>query len=285
MGVDFGAAEFVLAHGFAEAALDHGRAGHEQLAAVFHHQREMGNRRAHRAESRDRTHAGANHRHMAHQFHRRVESMQRGDIRIANQLDRLDTASAAAAVYEADQRQAHFQGVFLAVTGLVADLGVGRAAAHGEVVAADDHAPAIDFRRAKHEIGRRERLALARIVVLRAAGDGADLVKTACVHQPVDAFAHRQAIIVVLALDALGSAHLPGDGFPLAQFVDFLLPGHRGQCSATIFMQVCNISPPGFTYRFRREAAAPDFGTRTYSRSAVVYSANKSATGNLRSPE
>ena len=166
---------------------------------------------------------------MAHQFHRRVESVQRGNIGITHQLDRLDAAPAAAAVDQADQRQAHFKGVFFAVTGFVADLCVGRAAAHGEIIAADDHAPAIDVRRAEHEIGRHERLALARIVVFRAAGDGADLVKTAFVHQPVDAFAHRKAIIVVLALDALGPAHLPGDGFPLAQFVNFLLPGHRGQ--------------------------------------------------------
>ena len=109
------------------------------------------------------------------------------------------------------------------------DGGVGRAAAHGEVVAADDHRPPVEPRPTEHEVGRRELDELAGVgVVGGPAGEGADLVEAARVAEGVDALAHGQLARGVLALDLVLPAHAPGERLAAAELLDLRLPRHGG---------------------------------------------------------
>src|SRR5262249_51135103 len=110
---------------------------------------------------------------------------------------------------------------------LFLDRGVGRAAAHREVVAADDDRAAIDFPAAEDEIGGRERLQIVGRVVGGLAGDLADLVKRARIDELGDAFADRHAAARVLAFYAPGPAELLRHRFTPPQLVHLRLPGHR----------------------------------------------------------
>jgi hypothetical protein len=106
------------------------------------------------------------------------------------------------------------------------DGGVGRATAHGEVVARHDHGPAVDAGAAHNAVRRRELGQLVVGVVLGLAGNGADLVEAALVDQPVDALTHREPAAVVLPFDLVRPAHLARHAFARAQLVEFRLPGH-----------------------------------------------------------
>ena len=131
-----------------------------------------------------------------------------GRLERPRRLDGLDRAAAAGALDDADDRQAQLVGHALGQDRLHRDGGVGRAAAHREVVAQHDHRAAVDLRSPHHAVGRRELGQLVVGVVLGLAGDGADLVEAALVDQPVDALAHREPAAVVLALHLVGPAHL-----------------------------------------------------------------------------
>ena len=67
-----------------------------------------------------------------------------GHVGEAHRLERLDAAAAAGAVDEAHERDAQLVREPLGLDHLLPDRGVGGAAAHGEVVALDDRAPAVD---------------------------------------------------------------------------------------------------------------------------------------------
>ena len=98
---------------------------------------------------------------------------------------------------------------------------------HGEVVAAYRHGAAVDAAAAHDEVGRHEVGEVAGLVVLRLAGDGADLVERAGIEQALDALAHGELAAVMLALDLVGAAHAVRQLFAAAQVVDLGLPAHR----------------------------------------------------------
>ncbi len=60
--------------------------------------------------------------------------------------------------------------------------------------------------------------------VLRAARKRADLVEAAGIEQRVDPLAHRELSAIVLALDLVRPAHLPGERLAAAQFLDVGFP-------------------------------------------------------------
>ena len=109
---------------------------------------------------------------------------------------------------------------------LCRDRGIGRAAAHGEIVADHDHGAAVDLAAAEHAVRRRQVLEFAVLVVFGDAGDGADLVEGILVDQPVDALANGEPALVMLALDLVNASHLARERFAPGEVVEFRLPVH-----------------------------------------------------------
>ena len=103
---------------------------------------------------------------------------------------------------------------------------VGGAATDGEVLAADDHAPPVDHREAA-DVGQRLEVDELAVLVLAVTGEPADLVEAARVGDRVDALADRELAELVLAADALLTAHLQGKPSPLVQLVELRLPISR----------------------------------------------------------
>ena len=114
----------------------------------------------------------------------------------------------------------------LGVVALGTDRRVGRAAAHGEVVAGHDDRSTVDLGRPEHEVRRRERDQLAVVVVRADPGNGADLVERAGVDETLDALANGQLAEFVLTSDLVGTAHRLRHLRATAQLVDLGLPGH-----------------------------------------------------------
>ena len=110
-----------------------------------------------------------------------------------------------------------------AISGLLRDGRIGRAAAHGEVVADHHHRPAVDAAAAEHAVGRRHVLQPAVRVVLAVARRCAPTSwKLPASTSRVDALAHRQPAAVVLALDLVGARPSPAaSALRRAQFVEF----------------------------------------------------------------
>jgi hypothetical protein len=109
---------------------------------------------------------------------------------------------------------------------LLEDGRVGRTAAHGEVVAGHDDGPAADAGAAHHEVRGREAHHAA-VVVLGAAGQGADLVERARVHECGDALADSEPAGFVLAGDLVVAAHTRGQLGATPQLVELGIPGHE----------------------------------------------------------
>ena len=97
---------------------------------------------------------------------------------------------------------------------------VGRAAAHGEVVATDHHRPAIDAASAGHEVGRSERGELAAVVVDSSPGERSDFVERTGIEQPLDPLSNSQPAGLMLPLDVRGAAHLARDRLAPPNLVD-----------------------------------------------------------------
>src|SRR6185436_10307032 len=226
--LDLPAAELVLGELLAEA-LDHRRAGDEERREILHHDRVVRRGEVGGAEAGDRAEAERHARDRRHVAHDPLPAVDPRHIGAARRLDRLHGAAAAGALDQSDQRQAQVVGHPLALVVLAANGRVGRAAAHGEVVAADHDRPPVDLGAAEHEVRRRERDEIILRVVSRAAGDLADLVEAAGVGELGDALENRQAAAVVLALHALGPAQLRGELLAAPQLVQLLLPVHAAR--------------------------------------------------------
>ncbi len=224
--VDGAAAELLLGHRLAEAG-NHRRAGDEHLRPFPHDQRIVAGRHPRRAEPGDRPEREGDHGHRPHVVDDEIPRRIRGYVRVAVALQRAHRAAAAGTLDEADQRQPQLVRHLLGGDLLGLDPGVGGAAAHREIVADDDDAPPVEAGPAEHDVGGSEGLEAAAGTVLRLAGDGADLVQAARVDQRVDALAHGEAAVVVLALDLLRPAHLARQGLAPAQLRDFRLPTPR----------------------------------------------------------
>jgi hypothetical protein len=175
----------------------------------------------HRAER------GGDHRHGGQVAHHHVEARQRRHVGEAHVLQRLDAAPAAGAVHQPDERQPQLVGHPLGVDRLLPDRRVRSPAAHGEVIALHDRAPAFDPPLADHDVGGREVHELAVVAVDALAGDRSGLVEAVAVEQALDPLAHRQAPRGVLALHALLAAETPGELLPTAKLLELWLPAHR----------------------------------------------------------
>jgi aryl-alcohol dehydrogenase (NADP+) len=125
-----------------------------------------------------------------------------------------------------DQRQPELAGHPLAHVVFSLDGCVRRPAAHREVVAAHDDGAPVHFGPPEHEVGRREALELVLLVVGRPAGDLADLVEGAGVHQLGDPLADRVTSAVVLSPDALGAAELLRELLAPPELIQLRLPVH-----------------------------------------------------------
>ena len=76
-----------------------------------------------------------------------------------------------------DQRHLELAGKMLGVDALAQSCGIGRPAADGEVLAANNTAPTVDPAEADDEVGRREATELAGVVVFRPAGRLAEFLE------------------------------------------------------------------------------------------------------------
>ena len=107
---------------------------------------------------------------------------------------------------------------------LAPDGRVGRPAAHRKIVAADDDGAPVHRGAPEHEVGRREAREVVLLVVGRATGELAQLVKGPRVHELRDALADRVAAPVVLPLHPLGPAELLGELLAVPELVHLRLP-------------------------------------------------------------
>src|SRR5262249_49734752 len=105
--------------------------------------------------------------------------------------------------------------------------GAGRAAAHREVVAADDHAPTADASRPEDRVRREKAVELA-VLVGRLAGQRAGLGERVPVEQLLDPLAHGEAAGLVLALDVVGAAHATRQLVAAAELLALFFPAHTG---------------------------------------------------------
>jgi hypothetical protein len=153
------------------------------------------------------------------------------DIGISHILQRLDRPAAAGAVDHADQRQAIFVRHRFALDELAVQRRIGRAAAHGEIVGAGDHRPAIDIGPPEDEIGRRQIFEFAIGAIRPPPRDLADLAKAARIDDRREPRARVHLAAAVLARDLLFAAHLFGHRAPRGKLVDFLFPAHADQAS------------------------------------------------------
>ena len=118
---------------------------------------------------------------------------------------------------------------------LAADPGIGRTAANGEVVGGRDDRATIDQRLAEEERGGGNALEIAVLVVVTLAGDLADFAEATLVAQRGEPRARIHLAARMLPRDLLRAAHLFGERLALAQFLEFLRPGHRPAIAASPF--------------------------------------------------
>ncbi len=230
--LDLPAAELVLGELLAQA-LDHRRPGDEERGEVLHHDRVVRGGEVRGAEARRPSRGRAPRAGSCamllttHSQPSTPGTLARPVVSIV-----LTEPAAARALDQADQRQAQVVRHPLALVVLAPDGRVGRAAAHGEVVAADHDRAAVDLGAPEHEVRRGEGDQVVVRVVARAAGDLADLVEAAGVGELGDALEDRQAPAVVLALHALGPAQLRGELLAPSQLVQLLLPIHAAPATS-----------------------------------------------------
>ncbi len=178
------------------------------------------------AETRNRTEAKTHDRNGGEIVDDVFPALHVGHIGALIDFQRLDRTAAAGAVDQTHDRQLQLVGHLLGIDLLGADRGIARAAAHGEIITADDNGTAVDAAAPHDEVAGKKFGHLTGFVVGRLAGDAADLVEGAGIEHLVDALAHREALVVVLALDLLRAAHLVGELLTRPKLVDFLLPAH-----------------------------------------------------------
>ncbi len=229
--MDAGAAELLLARALACGALHHRRAGDHHVRRVARHHGEVGCDQARRGKARDRAHRRRDHRgrrHRAGDGEEAVRGVDRVAARARTPPARSDYAPAAA-LEEADQRQPVADGELLGEDALAQAGGGGRAAAQGEVLAAQHAGPPVDLREAEHVVGRREGGQLAALVELGVTGEGALLAEAPGVRQGLDALADREPAQLVLARHGLRAAELLRPAAALLDALDLRLPAHSSQ--------------------------------------------------------
>ena len=222
--VDAAAAERLLVDLLDAEAVDHRRAGDEQLARPPHHEGVVAGHHPRRAEAGDRAEAEADDRHPAEVGHDPLPAGVEGDERPSFGLERLDAAPATRSVDESDDREAEVVRHALGHHLLLEDRRIRGAAANGEVVAAHHHGSVVDAAASHHEVGGHHRRDGAGVVAGRAPGERADLAEAGRVQERVDALAHRELALGAVTFHLLGAAHLLGELTPVSELVELRLP-------------------------------------------------------------
>ena len=147
----------------------------------------------------------------------------------------LHAAAAAGAVEQPDHRQPHLARVLLGEDLLGVDGGVAGAAAHGEVVGAQQHRAPVDPGGAGDEVGGQHRGQPALVVVAGEPGQRADLGEAAGVGQGLDALADGEPAGGPLAGDLVRAAHGGGQVAPATDLLTAIITASILECS-------CNFS-------------------------------------------
>ena len=228
--MDLRPAELARGEILAHRATHDGRPGREDRGGLLRHHapvhelgaagRSAGGEAEHRADDRDVHHRLDGGHELV------VAGEERGS---ALRGDALDVA--AAALDEQHERDQVLAGEFLGEAADVAALDalgevLDRAAADGEVLAADGDVPPVDLAEA-HDIRRGGELLEVAVLVEPGTGKGADLVERAVVEQDVEALADRVLAAVVLACDAVRLAAGVRQLGAFPDLVEPVLPDHR----------------------------------------------------------
>ena len=113
------------------------------------------------------------------------------------------------------------------IDALAQSRGRGRAAALGEILAANDAGAARNPRNAQHIVARRKLAQAPLVIAPGMAGDGALLVKAFGIGKALNALAHREPPLGVLLRHRFGAAVGQRPLPPLGNALDFLPPAHR----------------------------------------------------------
>ena len=190
----------------------------------------MARRQPRCSEAGDRAEAQPHHRYPRHvrcrQPVRARTAYAAGEIGSTAGFDRLHRTSAARTFDHANDRQAEIIRHLFGHQRLGRDRRIGRAAAHGEVVADHDHGAAVDLAAAEHAVRRCQMPEFVVFVVFTDAGDGADLVEAFLVNDLVDALPNGEPALVMLTLDLVNASHLARERFAPGEVVEFRLPVH-----------------------------------------------------------
>ena len=149
-------------------------------------------------------------------------------------FQRLHRSAAARTVDEPHDRDAQIVRHAFGVHLLLEDRRVGRTAAHGEVVAADHDGASVDAPTAHDEVRRRGVDEIAVVVVRRAPGERADLVKRVRVEQRVDAFPNGQLSLGAVLGDLLVATHATSQLRTPRELLELRLPAVVGHYSGRL---------------------------------------------------
>jgi hypothetical protein len=149
------------------------------------------------------------------------------NVGAARRLDGFHRTAAAHPVDKTNVRQPQFERETFGALAFACDRGIGRTAAHGEIVAGENHRTAADVGGAEHEVRRRERAQLAFSIVVAHARQRADLVERVGVADGRDALANGQLAELMLPRHFVRATHLQRERFAAAKFVDLLSPAHQ----------------------------------------------------------
>ena len=204
-----GAAELLVGHVLVGDGLHHVRPGHEHVGRVLHHEDEVGHGRRIDGAAGARPHDQRHLRHHAGGQHIALEH-----VGIAGQRGDPFLDAGAAGVVDADDGRADLHGL---VHDLADLLGMGlaeRAAEDREVLAEDEHQPAVDGAMAGDHAVAGDAL-LAHAEIGRAMLDEhVPLFEGVGIEQELEALARAQLALGVLGLDPALAAALPR-GAPL----------------------------------------------------------------------
>ena len=246
--LDLPAAQLLLVVLLGAEAVHHRRAGDEHRRDLLHHHRVVRGGEPRRAEARRPSRGPApTVGTVPMLLHHPFPAAHARHVGAAGGLDGLDRAAAARALDHADQRHAILVGVALDEDVLFLDRGVGRAAAHGEVVAGHGDGPAVDLGAAHHGVGRHQ---VHQVVACRRTrpcrrccrSRGSESLSTSRSMRSRTVSRPPSCWRFTLSAPPISPGHL----LAAAQLVHFRLPGHR------CFPSRCFNRQPARSYQRRR---------------------------------
>ena len=202
--------------------LDHLGAGDEHVRGLLDHEDEVGHRRRVDGAARARPHDRRDLRD-----HPGALDVADEDVAVGAERDDALLDPRAAGVVEADHRRPDLRGQVHDLAHLLRHHLAERAAEDGEVLAEDEHRPAVD-----RPVAGDHRVAVGPLLVhvelVRAVADeGVELLERARVEQLLDPLARGQLALRVLLLDRLLGGRVDGLLAQLAQVGELLLEGDR----------------------------------------------------------